>query len=731
MPPASLPNNENARLALLQALQLLDTLPEPAFDRITRLVSRVMNVPAVAVSLIDRDRQWFKSKVGIPATETPRSVAFCSHAILQYEPLVVADARTDARFADNPVVLADPGIRFYAGAPILSAENLALGTLCMFDYQPREFSDGDLQVFRDFADLIRREILNREALLLSGELTQRSEREREFSELQTRAMFDQAAVGMARIGLTGEELQVNRKFCEIVGYSEHELQQGKYRILQHPEDRAADEERRQQLFAGTCEIGSTEKRYVRKDGGARWVNVTSSLVRDGRGEPLYFLNVIEDIQARKEAEEALRALSLDLERQVSERTSELRAVLINSPDAHIGVDIHDRIIDWNPQAERQFGWSAAEIVGQTFVKTLIPEAAHRLHRERRENFLETRDVTLLNRRRETTLLHRDGTEMLVEISSCVLHSLDGPRFSLFVRDISDAKAAEAALRHSREQLRAVADSIPAIVLHMSRDAIVRYANAGLRTLFGIDPAAWEGRNLVDLASPEQRETTIAVTARVLGGESVTHEFYDSLRNKYWQMRLEPDWQDGEVKGYFSIVTDITLIKRTELEHRREAQVDELTGLPNRRALLRHLPETMQRAQQSSKGLGVLFLDLDGFKQINDRLGHDVGDELLRQFAQRLGQCVRGSDMVARLAGDEFVIVAEHLANGAADLQRMALKLTAALEPPFFLAGRVCRVGASIGIKLWDGGETPQALLAAADEAMYIVKRGQLQAVADG
>ena len=129
MSAAPLPPDEAERLALLHALALLDSPPEPALDRITRLAARLLNVPIALVSLIDRDRQWFKSRVGLDATETPRDQAFCAHAILQTAPLVVGDATQDPRFLDNPLVTDAPGIRFYAGVPIRTSGGVALGTL--------------------------------------------------------------------------------------------------------------------------------------------------------------------------------------------------------------------------------------------------------------------------------------------------------------------------------------------------------------------------------------------------------------------------------------------------------------------------------------------------------------------------------------------------------------------------------------------------------------------------
>jgi anti-sigma regulatory factor (Ser/Thr protein kinase) len=175
----SLHPEEQARLAALRDYKILDTAPEKAFDDLTLIASQICETPIALITLIDSERQWFKSRVGVEVDETPRDLAFCAFAILQKDLLVVEDASKDPRFSDNPLVQADPKIRFYAGAQLCSSDALPLGTLCVLDRKPRRLSENQFSALKALSRQVQAQLeLRRNLIELKQSLELRDEAER-------------------------------------------------------------------------------------------------------------------------------------------------------------------------------------------------------------------------------------------------------------------------------------------------------------------------------------------------------------------------------------------------------------------------------------------------------------------------------------------------------------------------------------------------------------------------
>lgn len=184
MPAAPLPADQSQRLSSLLRMKILDTPAEERFDRLTRLARRLLRAPFSMLTLLDQERQWFKSAQGTTLEESPRAISFCAFTILGEQPLVVGDASSDPRFFDNPVVTGEPGVRFYAGIPIHNEEGYAVGTLCVLDTKPRELDQDDLHALRDLAACAQTELQVLKLTASEQELLQ------EMDEVRRRASVD-------------------------------------------------------------------------------------------------------------------------------------------------------------------------------------------------------------------------------------------------------------------------------------------------------------------------------------------------------------------------------------------------------------------------------------------------------------------------------------------------------------------------------------------------------------
>jgi diguanylate cyclase (GGDEF)-like protein len=190
------PGGEDARLAALHRYEVLDTEPEEAFDKITRLIKTVLGMPMVVVSLVDRDRQWFKSRQGVTASETPRNISFCNHTIESTEPLIVPDARADPRFANSPLVAGEPHIRFYLGVPLRSRDGFNIGALCSMDTKVRHLEPEQVQLLEHLASLVVDEL----------ELRVRASTDSLTGAMSRRAFEDQTGREIARAKRYGNPL---------------------------------------------------------------------------------------------------------------------------------------------------------------------------------------------------------------------------------------------------------------------------------------------------------------------------------------------------------------------------------------------------------------------------------------------------------------------------------------------------------------------------------------------
>lgn len=284
----------------LHSYEVLDSHAEPRYDDITLLASRICETPIALITLVDEHRQWFKSKVGLTASEAPRAWGFCPHAILAPdEVLTVPDTRLDPRFATNPYVTGEPHVRFYAGAPLVAPDGHALGTLCVIDREPRQLQTHQAEALQALSRQVMALLEERRtstALRVAMQALTRS-------EILFREAYENAPIGIALVSPDGEWLRVNQSLCDLLGYSAEELTRTTFQAITHPEDLEKDLQQVRQMLSRELRSYQMEKRYLHKAGHPVWTQLSVSLVWD-KQRPLYFISQIQDIHERKTMEQA-------------------------------------------------------------------------------------------------------------------------------------------------------------------------------------------------------------------------------------------------------------------------------------------------------------------------------------------------------------------------------------------------------------------------------------------
>ncbi|MFQ3237441.1 MAG: diguanylate cyclase (GGDEF)-like protein, partial [Paraglaciecola sp.] len=505
MKKAEHPANELQRLSALYSLKILDTPQEERFDRITRLAARIFNCAHATITLVDKDRQWFKSTVQLDLSETTRDISFCTQTILANKTLIVTDTWQDQDFVDNPLVTGKPYIRFYAGVPLKIDEAYNVGTLCLLDNHPRTFSEADIATLEDLAKVVESELQN-------------------------------------------QDVQ----------------------------------------------------------------NITSAL--------------LESQQQVLKSEKFSRVQNTILE------------LIVNSAD----------------------------------ISPILNTIAKSVE-------LECEDI-------QCSILLLDSSKTTMTVAAA-------PSLPDFYNEVIDG------------------------------------------TKIGIGQGSCG--------------TTMFTGERVVAQDIITHPYWTEFKELATMANLRSCWSqpiknsDGDVLGSFAIykseiaiptANEIKFIEQFSdlasiaIERQKnsdliwhQANFDKLTDLPNRNIMGEHLKHALSVANRENTQVALMFLDLDNFKDINDTLGHSSGDDLLIESAKRIKQSLREKDIVARMGGDEFVIIITDI-HDFIGIERTAQRILTILAKPYFLQNEVAHCSASIGITVYPtDGKDVSSLLKNADQAMYDAK----------
>jgi diguanylate cyclase (GGDEF)-like protein/PAS domain S-box-containing protein len=563
------------------------------------------------------------------------------------------------------------------------------------------------------------------------------------AEERWRSTIDNAPIGIALVDLDGRWLRVNRTLCQIVGFTEAELLARSFQDITHPSDLDIDLEQVGRVMRGELDHYTLEKRYIHADGHHVWVRLAVSLALDATGAPLHFIAHVEDVTEQ---------------RRTSQR---LERIIASARDAFVSIDVAGRITEWNRAAEEMFGWTRAEALGLPSERLIVPEHRNTVMDGLRR-VAENGETALLDDNVEISAVRRDGTEFPVELSVWRIEDGAG-EFHSFVRDISERVAARLrARREAERQAALIAVQLDLAQVELSPTKVMNRICEKAQELTGSDHATieiHEGDDMVyRAATPGFRQhvglhlpfdTTISGLCVRSGRMMECVDAFEDPRvdNEGCRkvgvrsMLLAPLRNDQRVVGVLKVLSsnrdfftaedreilDVlavpfgsTISNAWTLESttRRSAH-DPLTGLANRGRSLAVLKRTVEEGDATS---AVLFIDLDGFKKVNDRHGHATGDELLGIVAQRIKGAVRPVDTAGRVGGDEFLVISTG-ATTRARAEALAERLVAAIIVPYRLpTGLDVELGASIGIALVHAPASAPEVLAAADKAMYAAKR---------
>jgi len=611
----TLASNEQLRLASLCALNILDTPPELRFDRFTLLATAAFSVPIALVSLVDAERQWFKSRQGLAVAETTRSIAFCTYAIEAEDTFVVNDTLFDARFADSPLVTGAPHIRFYAGHPIRTLDGFAAGTLCIIDTRPRAFTAAEQAMLVSLARMVEDE-LNKDCLI----------------DARSRA--------------------------------EDALHQLNLELEQRVQERTAALEIKNRELQNEIERRAAVEATLRK------------------------------------AEQRVRSITENLPTLIAQVDRDGKFAFLNSRTGKFYGSTVEALLNQpirNAYSDKDYARVAPHVAAA--------EAGHRAAFE---------------------------SEILIDGKTFYYHASFVPQldangepdgFFAMAFDITARRETEIRQLRSEERLKTITDNLPVLISYIDSDMRYQFANAMYKDWLGMPGEAMLGRTVEDVFGPDYFAERRPFLVRAMAGEMCTAEFVIERRRhqRIVSTTYIPHSRDGKVVGAYVLGLDATAAREHERQLLGLANSDPLTGLPNRRMYEFQLEKSLAVARRQRTQLALVYLDLDNFKKINDTLGHAVGDEVLVEFGKRVGAVLRETDLLARLAGDEFTVILESV-GGVEGGERVAQKILQALAAPFVTGPHRIQISASIGIALGSHRSSAASLGASADAALYSAKR---------
>lgn len=530
----------------------------------------------------------------------------------------------------------------------------------------------------------------------------------EYSETEWYTILRTAMDGFWVNDPEGRLLEVNDSFCAMSGYSREELLAMKIMDIEADESSTDTIEHIGKIRANGYD--RFESRHRTKDGRLIDVEVSVNYLPVNGGRMFVF---VRDITAIKLIQEKLKE---------SEET--FRQIFYEAPDPILLIDETSCFVDCNQAAVCMLGAESREQVLMRHPSFFSPERQPDGQMSSEKADMIIRTVFGQQNMHFEWLHHRiDGTGFYVEVSLKLI-TLHGRKMQLVHwRDITERRQTENTLR----KLSTAVEQSPAAIVITDASGAIEYANPKFYLMTGYTPEEVLGQNPRLLkAGTQPQEHYKELWERLSAGMEWQGEFHNrSKQGKlFWEMAyISPiKNESGVTTHYVAVKEDITERKLLQDQLALMAHFDNLTGLPNRALFFDRVTQAVNLARRENKRFAVLFIDLDGFKHVNDTHGHETGDQLLRQVAERITSSLRASDTVARMGGDEFTVIISALAERDS-AAHVAENILALLSQPFLIGTLECCIGASIGISIFpDDAENVESLLCGADSAMYEVKR---------
>ncbi|MCR4333163.1 MAG: EAL domain-containing protein, partial [Sulfuricaulis sp.] len=536
------------------------------------------------------------------------------------------------------------------------------------------------------------------------------------SEERFRILVEATSDWIWEMDARGVYTYASPKIRDLLGYAPEEVVGKTPFDFMPPDEAARIREQFTEIVATRRPFEHLENTNLHKDGGRVVIETSGVPIFDREGRLAGYRGIDRDITRRKQVEAALL-----------ESEAKLRTVSESARDAILMIDDRGKITFWNHAAETMFGYRREETLGKDMAELIVPARLREMHNQGLGAFQRTGQGPAVGKLLELPARRRDGSEFIAEHSISAV-KLEGKWHAVgIVRDITDRRQAEAAYHQDHELLEKIFTTTHILIAYLDTDFNFVRVNRAYAEADGRPPEFFAGKNHFALYPGAEAEAIFRRVAQTgepytVYARPFTYPDHPERGVTFWDWSLQPVRDPGgKISGLLFSLVNVTDRVHAQEQVQYLAYHDELTGLPNRTLLLDRLKLNIADADRHKRQVAVLCLDLNDFKNVNDTLGHDVGNQAIKTLGGRLSECVRPGDTVARLGGDEFCVALADLAHPD-DVAEIIQKILDQFTHTFHVMDHDLYLATALGASLYPtDGRDPETLLKNADIAMYRAK----------